>query len=100
MSSAVDKTRDRPTKSRTKKQSGRSRAGAGQATVKGTIGFRPTEHDRELLTKLAREGETQTDVLRRSLEALEQLEWERQAQDVANRLMSLGEDLSDEPDAW
>ncbi|KIA63094.1 hypothetical protein [Nocardia vulneris] len=72
-----------------------------QARGKGTtIGFRPNGHDRELLIKLAREGETQTDVLRRSLEALEQLEWERQAQEVANQLLDAGEDLSDEPDAW
>jgi hypothetical protein len=65
-----------------------------------TIGFRANDHDKELLARLAHAGETTTEVLRRALEALERLEWERQAQTDARRIMATGEDLGQEADAW
>ena len=65
-----------------------------------TIGFRATTEDRQRLAKLTHEGESTTEVLRRALAALEQLEWEREAQTEARAIMISGENLGDEPDAW
>lgn len=65
-----------------------------------TIGFRATAHDAELLESLRHEGETNSDVLRRALAALERREAQRQIQADAERIMSSGENLNDEPEAW
>ncbi|MEC3913476.1 hypothetical protein [Nocardia sp. CDC160] len=65
-----------------------------------SISFRPTDVDRAKLTKLAHPGESQSDVLRRALDALDQLDWERDAQAAASAIMASGENLNDEPDAW
>jgi hypothetical protein len=47
-----------------------------------------------------RDGESTSEVIRRALDALEQLEWEKDAQSAANRIETSGENLGDEPDAW
>ncbi|MGW0183492.1 hypothetical protein [Nocardia sp. NPDC003345] len=65
-----------------------------------TIAFRATVHDRSLVEKLAREGETTSDVLRRALHVLEQEQWQTQMQAAADRIEASGENLGDEPDAW
>lgn len=65
-----------------------------------TIAFRATGHDRALVERLAREGETTSDVLRRALYVLEQEQWQVQMQEAADRIEASGENLGDEPDAW
>ncbi|WP_280400646.1 hypothetical protein [Nocardia carnea] len=65
-----------------------------------TIAFRATGQDRALVERLAREGETTSDVLRRALYVLEQEQWQREMQEAADRIEASGENLGDEPDAW
>ncbi|XVV35018.1 hypothetical protein ACQPXT_13620 [Streptomyces sp. CA-100214] len=64
----------------------------------GSIGFRPTEEDDELIRAHKRPDETITDVLRRALRALDRESWEQQARADMERIA--GEDLSEEPDDW
>ncbi|MFI1918954.1 hypothetical protein [Nocardia sp. NPDC020380] len=65
-----------------------------------TIGFRATAHDTELLESLRHDGESNSDVLRRALDALQRREAQRQIQADADAIMASGENLNDEPDAW
>ncbi|RKS05328.1 hypothetical protein DFP74_0922 [Nocardiopsis sp. Huas11] len=65
-----------------------------------SVGFRPTEADAEILNAYKRAGETNSDVLRRGLRALQRQEWEEQAREDMARIAADGEDLSGEPDAW
>lgn len=53
-----------------------------------------------MVERLAREGETTSDVLRRALYVLEQEQWQVQMQEAADRIEASGENLGDEPDAW
>jgi hypothetical protein len=62
-----------------------------------TIGFRPTDEDRQLLDKLARDGVSTTDALR-PLRLVAHEQWLDKARVDAERLGS--ENLNDEPDAW
>jgi hypothetical protein len=64
------------------------------------INFRANELDQQLLAKLRHRDESIADVIRRALGALEQIEWEREAQQAARDIMSSGENLGDEPDDW
>ena len=63
-----------------------------------TIGFRPTEHDEEILRKTTRPGETVSDTLRRAIRLLDYSEWLDEARRDAWRLRD--ENLGDEPEAW
>lgn len=65
-----------------------------------TVGFRPTDDDSRIIDSLRHEGESNSDVLRRGLRALEHVEWERQARADMARLANEGEDLSQLPDEW
>ncbi|WP_187703048.1 hypothetical protein [Nocardia yunnanensis] len=65
-----------------------------------TIGFRATEHDTALIEQLRHDGETNSDVLRRALEALRRREVARQIQFESDAIVASGENLADEPDAW
>lgn len=64
------------------------------------INFRANPHDEQLLARLQHRGESTSDLIRRALAALEQIEWEREAQRAAQAIMASGENLGDEPDAW
>lgn len=62
------------------------------------IGFRPTDDDKRIIGRFKRQGETTSDVLRRGLRSLEQVDWvERARADMARLAL---EDLSEEPDDW
>jgi Arc/MetJ-type ribon-helix-helix transcriptional regulator len=65
-----------------------------------TVGFRPTDDDSRIIDSLRRDGESNSDVLRRGLRALERVEWEQQARADMARLADEGEDLSQLPDEW
>ncbi|MFD4430659.1 hypothetical protein [Nocardia sp. NPDC058497] len=65
-----------------------------------TIAFRATQADRELVERLSRDGETASDVLRRALRVLDREHWHAEAQADADRIIAVGENLADEPDAW
>ncbi|ARG59320.1 hypothetical protein B1T43_06490 [Mycobacterium kansasii] len=64
----------------------------------GTIGFRPTEKDEEIIKAAMRSGERKSDVIRRALQLLEREVWIKQARTDAERLRD--EDVSTEPDSW
>jgi Arc/MetJ-type ribon-helix-helix transcriptional regulator len=64
----------------------------------GTIGFRPTEEDEQIIRAAMRSGEGKSDVIRRALRLLEREVWVKQARADAERLRN--EDISAEPDAW
>lgn len=63
-----------------------------------TIGFRPTSDDERIIESAMREGERTSDVIRRALRLLDREVWLTKARADAERLV--GEDLSDERDAW
>lgn len=63
-----------------------------------TIGFRPTEKDKQIINAAMRSGERKSDVIRRALQLLEREVWIKQARTDAERLRD--EDVSTEPDAW
>lgn len=63
-----------------------------------TIGFRPTEEDKRIISAAMQRGEHKSDVIRRALRLLEKEVWLSKARADAERLRD--EDLSDEPDAW
>ncbi|WP_309318852.1 hypothetical protein [Streptomyces salinarius] len=66
----------------------------------GSIGFRPTAEDDELIRAHRRPDESTTDVLRRALRALDRERWDQQARADMERIAASDEDLSDEPDDW
>ncbi|MGW1726258.1 hypothetical protein ACWCQK_25370 [Streptomyces sp. NPDC002306] len=62
--------------------------------------YEPTDADARIIRRLMRRGESEADVLRQGLRALERQRWEDQARQDMERIAASGEDLSLEPDEW
>jgi hypothetical protein len=76
-------------------------AGAqGLRSVPSSLMFWPTGEDVRILDAELRPGESDTDVLRRALRALERRSWRGQAYADMQRIAEVGDDLGDEPDEW
>lgn len=73
---------------------------AAKKGTRSTTGIRLAPAEQELLDKLAKPGETKSDVIRRALHELDRREWVLAAQQDAERIDASGEDLNREPDAW
>ncbi|MEV5007285.1 hypothetical protein [Streptomyces sp. NPDC055692] len=66
----------------------------------GSVGFRPTAADNEIIQAHRRPEESTSDVLRRALRALDREKWRGEALKDMERIAASGEDLSEEPDDW